>query len=99
MSALVDTRIRNCTATTKRGKICWNKVESFRTASLCHVHDPDGTFRQQLKAKGLGSPKTKKKKVKTVNKKECQHTWYMREEGIQCTKCFVLWDKSMDTNQ
>jgi hypothetical protein len=45
-----------------------------------------------LKAKGLGSPKTKKKKVKTVNKKECQHTWYMREPGIQCTKCLVIWE-------
>jgi len=92
----VATKTRNCTATTNRGTRCWNKVENFRTASLCHVHDPDGTFRQQLKAKGLGSPKTKKKKVKTVNKKECQHTWYMREEGIQCTKCLVIWDKSMD---
>ena len=33
--------------------------------------------------------------------KECSHTWYMREPGIQCTKCFVLWDKGMkeDSNQ
>ena len=30
---------------------------------------------------------------------DCKHTWYMREEGIQCTKCFIIWDKSMDTNQ
>jgi hypothetical protein len=22
----------------------------------------------------------------------CKHTWYMREEGIQCTKCLVLWE-------
>jgi len=27
---------------------------------------------------------------------DCAHTWYMREEGIQCTKCLVIWDKSMD---
>ena len=28
--------------------------------------------------------------------KKCDHTWYMREEGIQCTKCLIIWDKSMD---
>jgi hypothetical protein len=24
--------------------------------------------------------------------KECSHTWYMREAGIQCTKCLVIWE-------
>lgn len=24
--------------------------------------------------------------------KECSHTWYMRENGIQCTKCLILWE-------
>jgi hypothetical protein len=24
--------------------------------------------------------------------KECKHTWYMRELGIQCTKCLVIWE-------
>jgi hypothetical protein len=28
--------------------------------------------------------------------KQCSHTWYMREEGIQCTKCLIIWEKSMD---
>jgi hypothetical protein len=28
--------------------------------------------------------------------RECSHTWYMRELGIQCTKCLILWDRSMD---
>jgi len=23
---------------------------------------------------------------------ECIHTWYMRELGIQCTKCLVIWE-------
>lgn len=23
---------------------------------------------------------------------ECSHTWYMREAGIQCTKCLVIWE-------
>ena len=27
--------------------------------------------------------------------KECAHTWYMREEGIQCTKCLILWERDM----
>ena len=31
--------------------------------------------------------------------KECSHTWYMRQAGIQCTKCLVVWEKEMDTNQ
>lgn len=25
--------------------------------------------------------------------KKCDHTWYMREPGIQCTKCFEVWEK------
>ena len=24
---------------------------------------------------------------------ECSHTWYMRELGIQCTKCLVIWER------
>jgi len=34
------------------------------------------------------------RKVKMT--KQCNHTWYMRKEGIQCTKCLILWDKEMD---
>jgi hypothetical protein len=26
---------------------------------------------------------------------DCSHTWYMREKGITCTKCLVVWDRSM----
>lgn len=25
--------------------------------------------------------------------KKCDHTFYMREDGIQCTKCLILWEK------
>jgi hypothetical protein len=28
--------------------------------------------------------------------KECSHTWYMREPGIQCTKCGLIWEKGID---
>lgn len=24
--------------------------------------------------------------------KECSHTWYMRDPGIQCTKCLIIWE-------
>jgi hypothetical protein len=24
--------------------------------------------------------------------KECSHTWYMREPGIMCTKCLIIWE-------
>lgn len=28
---------------------------------------------------------------------KCSHTWYMREPGIQCTKCLAIWDKDTDS--
>jgi hypothetical protein len=28
--------------------------------------------------------------------KECSHTWYMREPGIMCTKCGLIWEKGID---
>jgi hypothetical protein len=35
-------------------------------------------------------------KLNTINKK-CNHTWYMRELGIQCTKCLVVWESDERT--
>jgi len=29
--------------------------------------------------------------------KECAHTWYMRELGIQCTKCLIIWESDERT--
>ena len=29
--------------------------------------------------------------------KDCAHTWYMREAGIQCTKCLVIWESDERT--
>jgi hypothetical protein len=26
--------------------------------------------------------------------KECTHSWYMREDGIQCIKCLIIWEKN-----
>lgn len=77
---------RHCNATTKKGRRCGLPVENFRTAPLCHLHDPDGKFKQQVRAKGA----RKQKKSDT-----CEHTWYMREKGITCTKCKLIWEEGM----
>jgi hypothetical protein len=84
--------MRKCTAITKKGNPCPYKVEDWRSQALCHLHDPEGVFRQQI---ANGTSRRMRKKTEG----DCNHTWYMREKGIQCTKCFVLWDKSMDINQ
>ena len=77
----------NCRATTKKKKPCPIKVESWRLNGLCHIHDPDGTFRQQVRS---GEARAMRK---AATKGPCQHTWYMRDPGITCTKCGVIWDK------
>ena len=28
--------------------------------------------------------------------KKCDHTFYMRKDGIQCTKCLILWEEEID---
>lgn len=78
--------VRKCQAITKKGKPCPWKVEHWRVNDLCHIHDPDGTFRQQLKNKGY---KTNTYKLKH------EHAWYMREKGIVCIKCNLVWEPSM----
>lgn len=47
-------RINNsikCSAFTKKRKPCPNLVEESRGGTLCHVHDPNGTFRKQVAEK------------------------------------------------
>ena len=29
--------------------------------------------------------------------KKCDHKWYMRELGIQCTKCLVIWESDEES--
>jgi hypothetical protein len=43
--------VRKCTALTKKKKPCPNNVEAWRDVDLCHVHDPNGKFRQQIQVK------------------------------------------------
>jgi len=40
-----------CSALTKKMKPCPNIVDEWRGGTLCHVHDPNGTFRTQVKEK------------------------------------------------
>lgn len=76
--------MRKCYAKKNNGKTCF--ANTTGSNHFCHIHDPNGKFRQQLKRKGMGKDYVVR----------CDHTWYMREEGIQCTKCLIIWDKSMD---
>jgi hypothetical protein len=75
---------RDCSSITKKGSPCKYKVEDWRLADKCHIHDPNGIFRQQVKVGAHKKPKNKNK--------GCDHTWYMRENGIQCTKCLTIWE-------
>ena len=78
--------MNKCWATKNNGKTCFANTKP--PLKFCHIHDPDGTFRQQLKSKGIGK--------KYVPK--CDHKWYMREKGIECKKCFLIWKPEMDAN-
>jgi len=83
-----------CTAMTKKQKPCPNKVDAWREGTLCHVHDPKGTFRKQVK--DGTARRLRQAGPKEHGPRLCGHTWYMRELGIQCTKCLILWNRSMD---
>lgn len=73
---------RKCIATKNNGKMCFAKVTAPWPTRTCHIHDPNGKFRQQLKQKGMGKGYVVK----------CNHTWYMREAGVTCTRCGIIWD-------
>jgi hypothetical protein len=71
-----------CRALTRKQRPCPLQVK--RKNGLCHVHDPNGKFRMQQKSKGY---------LNHTTFQGCKHTWYMREVGIQCTKCLAIWQK------
>lgn len=85
--------MRKCKAITKKQKPCPIIVEEWRKADLCHVHDPDGKFRTQVRD---GTTRRLRKENSPKPNKKCQHTWYMREPGIICTKCLIVWEKGME---
>ena len=79
---------RKCYAIKNNGKPCFANVTDAWPVQTCHIHNPNGKFRQQLKAKGMGKNYIVK----------CDHKWYMKNEGIQCKNCLAIWQKE-DTNQ
>ena len=85
--------MKSCKAITKKKKPCPIPAEEWRISGMCHVHDPNGKFRTQVIN---GTTRRIRKQKSPKIKKECQHTWYMREKGIQCTKCLIIWKKDMD---
>jgi len=86
--------VKSCKAITKKKKPCPIPAEEWRISGMCHVHDPDGKFRTQVRN---GTTRRIRKEKSPKIKKECQHTWYMREPGIQCTKCLIVWEKDERT--
>ena len=77
--------MKKCIATKNNGKRCFGNVTAAWPVQTCHIHDPNGKFRQQLKRKGIGKSYVVK----------CDHKWYMREQGIECHHCSVIWQKEM----
>ena len=67
------------------------KIESLKTPA-------GGWTKASLASLGVSWPPTSGWKAKLLDGAECNHTWYMREPGIQCTKCLIVWDKSMETD-
>jgi hypothetical protein len=82
-----------CNATTKKKKPCPIYVEDWRIGGLCHVHDPNGKFRQQIKSGEARARRRLGPKIKQES--PCQHKWYMRDPGIQCKKCLVIWHEGV----
>ena len=60
------------------------KIESLKTAK-------GGWTKASLKSLGVTWPPPAGWKNKLLDNAECSHTWYMREPGIQCTKCLTVW--------
>ena len=78
--------VNKCYAKKNNGKTCFAKVTDH--THFCHIHDPNGKFRQQLKRKGMGKDYVAR----------CEHTWYMRENGITCTRCLMIWESDEDNS-
>jgi hypothetical protein len=51
--------MRRCTATTRKGKPC--PIGADPGVDTCHVHNPDGTYQQQLRAGTANKPNPNKK--------------------------------------
>ena len=65
------------------------KIKNLRTPK-------GGLTKAGLASIGVPWPPPKGWKQRLLDKatdNRCSHKWYMRDPGIQCSKCFILWDK------
>lgn len=72
--------LTKCTALTKKKKPCPNLVDAWRTGTLCHVHDPNGKFKQQVQVKRKIYKETNNKQlaneaIANINKKTYTYRW------------------------
>lgn len=66
------------------------KIESLKT-------ERGGWTKASLRSLGVEWPPPKGWKERLIMEAgQCQHTWYMRDAGITCTKCGLIWEKEMD---
>jgi hypothetical protein len=66
------------------------KIESLKTPA-------GGWTKASLASLGVSWPPKKGWKKTLLDSAGCDvHTWYMREEGIKCTKCNLIWEPGMD---
>ena len=62
------------------------KIESLKTPK-------GGWTKASLASLGVSWPPPPGWKAKLLDDTECLHTWYMRDAGITCTKCLIIWEK------
>jgi hypothetical protein len=67
------------------------KIESLKTAK-------GGWTKASLASLGVAWPPPAGWKEKLLDKAGCSHAWYMRDAGIQCTKCLLVWKNNEDNN-
>jgi len=65
------------------------QIESLKTAR-------GGWTKASLASLGVPWPPPAGWKQRLLDKatdRTCEHKWYMREPGIQCVNCLVVWEK------
>jgi hypothetical protein len=68
------------------------KIESLKT-------EKGGWTKASLASLGVPWPPPQGWKERLIMQAgQCNHKWYMREAGITCVNCLIIWDKSMDTD-
>jgi hypothetical protein len=83
-----------CTALTKKKKPCPNLVDAWRNGTLCHVHDSNGKFKQQVQVKRKIYKETNDKQlakaaIANKNKKVNTNKWRKLTSKYEnvCVEC------------